>query len=92
MMRVDLREERTMITVLALSAIPAVLAAGFDSFAMALLAVAGLVWAAALYVCSVAPVVSGQGVSITETVATGLSATAAVVAALGLLLLLTPAI
>lgn len=79
-----------MITVLALSAIPAVLAAGFDSTAMALLAVAGLVWAAALYVCSAAPLVAGRRAMITEIVATGLSTTAAFVASIGLLMALIP--
>jgi hypothetical protein len=74
-----------VITVLVPSAIPAVLAAELDSLGLALLALVGLVWAAALYVCSVAPVVSGRGVTITETVATGLSSMAGVVAALGLL-------
>ena len=81
-----------MMTLLALSAIPAVLAAGFDSLALALLAVAGLVWTAALYVCSVAPVVAGRGVTTSETVASGLSTMAGIVAAVGLLLLLIPAI
>lgn len=81
-----------MITLLALSTIPAVLAAGFDSLALALLAVAGLVWAAALYVCSVAPLVTGRGVTTTEVVASGLSTMAGIVAAVGLLLLLIPAI
>ena len=79
-----------MMIVLLLSAIPAVLAAGFDSFALALLALAGGVWAAALYVCSVAPVVAGQRTTITETVATGLSTVAGMVGVLGLLLILNP--
>jgi len=77
-----------MTSIPVLSAIPAVLAAGFDSAPMALLAVAGLVWAAGLYVCSVAPLVAGRRATITEIVATGLSTTAAFVASLGLLMAL----
>ncbi len=76
-----------MAIVLVLSAIPAVMAAGFDSLGLALLAAAGLVWAAALYVCSVAPVVAWRQASITESVATGLSTAAAVTAIAGLVMI-----
>ncbi len=81
-----------MITVLVLSAIPALLAAGLDSVGLALVAGAGLVWAAALYACSVAPVVAGQDRNVNEIVATRLSMVAATIATIGVLMILLAAI
>lgn len=66
-----------MTTVLVLSAIPAVLAAGFDSVGLALLAVAGLMWAGALYTCTVAPVIVDRHHNLNESLAVMLSLLAA---------------
>ena len=81
-----------MITVLVLSAVPALLAAGLDSVGLALVAGAGLVWAAALYACSVAPIVAGPGHNVNEVVATRLSMLAATMATTGVLMILLAAI
>ena len=73
-----------MTTVLVLSVIPAALAAAFDSAGFALLAGAGLVWATAIAVCSMAPVVAGKNHTANETIAQGLSMIAAAIAVVGL--------
>ena len=77
-----------MLQVLVLSAIPALAAASLGSAGLALLAGAGLLWAAALYACSVAPVVAGSlGRSVNEAVATTCSVLAGAVAILGIVVL-----
>ncbi|MBT8166382.1 MAG: hypothetical protein HKO63_00715 [Acidimicrobiia bacterium] len=77
-----------MTTILMLTAIPAVLAAAFDSIGLGLVAVAGIVWAAAIGVCSVAPVVPGRSHTVNEAVASTLSAAAAAIAISGVLVIL----
>jgi hypothetical protein len=74
-----------MITVLVLAAIPAAVAAGFDSVGFGLLAVAGLAWAGALYACSVAPMIVGEKHNGNEAIAAGLSTVAALVALAGII-------
>lgn len=81
-----------MTTVLVLSAVPAVLAAGFESPGLGLIAGAGLIWAAALYLCSFAPLVIGGAINLNQTVATTLSTAAAGLAASGVLLILAHAV
>lgn len=73
-----------MTTALVLTVIPVALAAAFASVGFALLAVAGLVWAAAISVCSTAPVVAGRSHTLNETVASTLSMIAAGIAITGL--------
>ncbi len=78
-----------MNSILILSAIPATLAAGFDSVGLALVAGAGAVWAAALYICSVAPVIAGGATSVNERLSTGLSMLAASLTLVGIAVLTT---
>ncbi len=78
-----------MYGMLIVSAIPAILAAGFDSPGFALLAAAGATWAAALYICSVAPVITGGTTSVNERLSTGMSVLAASLASGGALILTT---
>ena len=73
-----------MITVVVLSVIPVVLAVDLDSAGFALLAVAGFVWAGALFASSVAPIVIGARGNANETIAVTLSTIAAVAAVAGL--------
>lgn len=73
-----------MTTILVLTVIPAGLAATFDSVGFGLLAAAGLVWAFAVAVCSLAPVVAGRNHSANETLSQGLSMIASAVAVVGL--------
>lgn len=77
-----------MTTVLLLSAVPAVLAAEFDSTGLGLLALAGLVWAGALYACSMAPMIAGARRNGNEVIAAGLSSIAAIVAFAGIVTML----
>lgn len=78
-----------MYGILILAAIPATLAAGFDSVGLALLAGAGVAWAAALYICSTVPVIAGSAASLNERLSTGLSILAASLVSFGLLVLAT---
>jgi hypothetical protein len=74
-----------MLTILALSAIPAVLAAGFDSLGLALVAAAGLIWAMGVYACTAAPVVpSRSGEPLNDRLAMALSTGAALLALAGI--------
>jgi hypothetical protein len=73
--------------IIILTAIPAALATAFDSVGFGLLAVAGGLWAAALGVCSTAPVIAGRRHTVNETVAATLSLLAAGIATLGLAVL-----
>ena len=73
-----------MTMALMFTVIPAALAAAFDSVAFALLAGAGLLWVAAIAVCSTAPVVAGRSHTINESVASTLSIFAAGIAIIGL--------
>ena len=73
-----------MTTILSLTVIPAGLAAVFDSVGFGLLAAAGLVWAFAVAVCSIAPVVESGNRSANETLSQGLSMIASVIAVVGL--------
>lgn len=69
---------------LALSAIPAALAAVFDSAGLALVALAGLVWGLGVYTCAAAPVVPARsGRALNDRVAMGLSVGAATLALAG---------
>ncbi len=77
-----------MVTVLLLSIVPALLAAGLGSAGLALIAAAGLLWAAALFACSRAPVVEGRAASLNESFSTGLSVLATAAAAAGVILVL----
>ena len=73
-----------MLTILILSAIPAVLAAEFDSAGLALVAMAGVIWALGIYACAAAPVVpSRAGPPINDRLATALSAGATLLALAG---------
>jgi len=76
-----------MTTILILTAIPAALATALDSVGFGLMAVAGGLWAAALGVCSVAPVVAGRGHTINEIIASTLSMLAAAIGTVGLAVL-----
>ena len=76
-----------MITILILSAIPAVLAVDLDSGGFALLAIAGFVWACAHFASSVAPIVVGAKRTTNETIAVALSTLAALVAVAGFIFL-----
>jgi hypothetical protein len=81
-----------MTPVLALGAVPVIMAAGFESVWLALFAGVGLVWAAAIYVCSMAPMVAGRERNLNEAVAETLSIVAAVAATTGLFLMLLAAL
>ena len=64
--------------------ISALLAAGLDLAGLALVAAAGLLWAAGLYLCLIAPVVVGRhGRSVNEAVASTLTTIAAVMVLVG---------
>lgn len=76
-----------MYSILLASAVPATLAAGFDSPGLALLAVAGFLWAAAVFVCSTAPLIAGISSSLNERISTLLSVAAGSTAAAGALAL-----
>lgn len=80
--------EVAMATILMLTIIPAALAAAFDSVGFGLLAAAGLVWAFAVAVCSMAPVVAGRNRSANETISQGLSLIATAITAIGLVAVL----
>ena len=74
-----------MLAILALSAVPAALAARFDSVALGLVALAGLLWAGAAFTVTALPAVPGRRQSIINgIVATGLSTIAAIVATVGM--------
>ena len=77
-----------MTTILILTALPAALATVFDSVGFGLLTAAGLVWAAAIAVCSAAPLVAGRSHTVNETLASTLSTLAALVAIAGLVVVL----
>ena len=77
-----------MTTILVLTVIPAGLAAAFDSVGLGLLAAAGLLWAFAVAVCSMAPVVAGRNQSANETISQSLSMIAGAIAAVGLVAVL----
>ena len=78
-----------MLTILILSAIPALLAAGFDSVGLAVVAAAGVVWAAGVSLCTVMPLVPARsGPSINDRMATVLSVLAAGLATAGALLII----
>ena len=73
-----------MFAILALSTVPAVLAAGFDSVGLALVATAGVIWALGVYTCTAAPVVPARtGAALNDRVAALLSIVAGVVATIG---------
>lgn len=69
-----------------LTAIPVVLAAGYDSAGFGLVAGGGLLWAAALFVCSDAPVVVGRRATLNESAGALLSLLAAALAITGVLM------
>lgn len=73
-----------MYGILLLAAIPATLAAQYDSPGLGLIALAGALWAIAASICSKAPVIAGGATSINERLSTGLSIVAAVLAFAGL--------
>ncbi len=75
-----------MTTVLVLTAIPVVLAAGLDSTGFGLVAGAGFLWTAALYACSKAPVIAGRHVTFNESAGAFLSLLATVLAIAGVLM------
>ena len=63
-----------MLPALAIVSIPVLPAAGLDSAGFGLMAIAGLFWIAALYLCSIAPVVAGHSRrSVNETLTYGLT-------------------
>jgi len=79
------KKGKGMVQVLLAASLPAVLAAGLDSAGLGLVAWAGVVWAASLYICSSAPVVAGQsGRSINEAVASVMEMIAIVIAVAGI--------
>ena len=74
-----------MLTILALTTIPAVLAAEFESAGLAVVAVAGVLWSMAAYACSNAPFVPDRsGTALNDRLAGVLSAVATVVALIGI--------
>lgn len=74
-----------MIPLLALAAVPALLAAALDSTGLAAVAGAGLLWALAAALCTAAPLVQlRSGRSLNEPIAAGLSVVAATMAVIGL--------
>ena len=74
-----------MLQVLLATSVPALLAAGLDSPGLGLVAGAGVVWAAGLFICSSAPVVAGQsGRSVNEAVASVMATLAMLVAVAGI--------
>jgi hypothetical protein len=73
-----------MLTTFALFAIPAVLAAGFESVGLALVAAAGVMWRVGVYACGAAPVVPGRsGPALNDRLAIALSTLAAILALTG---------
>ena len=76
-----------MLVMLALSTIPALLAAGFDSVGLAVIAIAGVMWAAGISLCTTAPVVAARsGSALNTRLAIALSMVAAALATGGVIL------
>ena len=72
-----------MYIILLASAVPASLAAHFESPGLALLGGAGFLWALAVFVSSSAPVVAGPSSSLNERISALLSVTATLAATAG---------
>ena len=76
-----------MLLILSLSTIPALLAAGFDSVGLAVVAIAGVTWAAGISLCTTFPLVAARsGQALNDRIAVVLSTVAAVLAIVGVLL------
>ena len=72
---------------LALSTIPAMLAAGFDSIGLGVVAVAGVVWAVGISLCTSAPLVAARsGSALNGRLAIAFSMVAAALATGGVIL------
>jgi hypothetical protein len=69
-----------------------VLAAGFDSVGLAFLAVAGLMWAGALYACTVAPVIVDRHHNLNESLSVIISILAAALAGVAVLVIVVAAL